>query len=196
MKRAAEANPMAHFAVVDAVVDLPNVASLMFMEHEGSYLAGALAALKTKTNVIGFIGGWIFRSFGDLNWATRKEPGRLIPRSRLFLICGDFSGGLEQSYEGKELALAQIEQRADVIYHAAGASGLGVFDAVEERAGSKEIRRFLAVGVDSNQNAVKPGLVLTSMLKRVDVAVFETIRAAKANGIRRSARFWTAKWRN
>jgi basic membrane protein A len=179
MKRAAEANPGSRFAIVDAFVDQPNVSSLLFKEHEGSFLAGAAAALKSKTGVIGFVGGM------DVPMIRRFELGYQEGAKRVnkdIKVISNFVGVTSEAWnnptKAKELALSQISQKADVIFHAAGASGLGVFDAVEEM--SKGLRKVYAIGVDSNQNWVKPGLILTSMLKRVDVAVFDTIKSAQA----------------
>ncbi|MBN8554999.1 MAG: BMP family ABC transporter substrate-binding protein [Deltaproteobacteria bacterium] len=180
LKKAAEANPNTHFALVDSVVDLPNVASLMFKEHQGSYLAGALAAMKSKSGVIGFIGGMdipLIRRF-ELGY---REGAKHVKNNIKVIVnyVGVTGEAWNNPTKAKELAVSQMGQKADVIFHAAGASGAGLFDAVEERTKSKAGENFYAIGVDSNQNWVKPGFVLTSMLKRVDVAVFDTIKAAK-----------------
>lgn len=179
VKKAAEAFPKSHFAIVDAIVEGSNVASLMFQEHEGSFLAGALAALKSKTGVIGFIGGMDNPLIRRFELGYREGAKHVRPKTKVLVnYVGTGGDSWNNPTKGKELALSQISQNADVIYHAAGASGLGLFDAVEER--SKKLGKDIyAIGVDSNQNWVKPGLVLSSMLKRVDVAVFDTIRNAK-----------------
>ncbi len=179
LSRAAEAYPETHFAIVDAVVDLPNVASLMFKEHEGSYLAGALAALTSKTKTIGFIGGMDIPLIRRFELGFKEGALKVDPQIK---VISNFVGSTTDSWnnptKAKELALSQIQQKADIIYHAAGASGLGVFDAVEEQSRSKN-RIIYAIGVDSNQNGVKPGFILTSMLKRVDNAIFEIIRRSQ-----------------
>ncbi len=162
--------PHLHFAIVDAVVDLPNVASLVFKEHEGSFLVGMLAARASKTGKIGFVGGMdipLIRKF-----ATGYEEGARYVNPDI-VVLKNFVGITDAAWnnpgKGKELAKAQYEAGADVVFQAAGNSGIGVFDAAEEH-------HKLAIGVDANQNWVKPGFVLTSMVKRVDVAVYTIIK--------------------
>ena len=166
--------PKTHFAIVDARVDAPNVRSLLFEEHEGAYLIGAIAALTSKTGRIGFVGGMdipLIRRFvmGYEAGAKAVSPAIIVTANYV----GITSEAWNNPPKGKELAMAQYDGGADIIFAAAGASGLGVFDAAEDR-------RKLVIGVDANQNWVKPGLVLTSMLKRVDEAIFSTIEEAKA----------------
>jgi basic membrane protein A and related proteins len=174
IKKVAAEFPQKHFAIVDAEVDAPNVRSLMFQEHEGAYLVGAIAALTSKTGKIGMVGGMdvpLIRRF-----AMGYEAGakKVSPQTTVLVNYVGVTGeAWNNPPKGKELALAQYDSGADVIFAAAGASGLGVFDAAEER------RKF-AIGVDANQNWTKPGLILTSMLKRVDAAVYSTIEEAKA----------------
>ena len=166
--------PKKHFALVDSQVDAPNVRSLMFEEHEGAYLIGAIAALTSKTGKVGFIGGMdvpLIRRF-----AMGYEAGAKAVNPKVTVIanyCGVTSEAWNNPPKGKELALAQYDAGVDIIFAAAGASGLGVFDAAEDR------KKF-AIGVDSNQDWTKPGLILTSMLKRVDLAVFTVIQDAQA----------------
>src|SRR2546422_30179 len=166
--------PKKHFALVDSQVDAPNVRSLMFEEHEGSYIIGAIAALTSKTGKVGFVGGMdvpLIRRF-----AMGYEAGakKINPDIKVIAnYCGVTSEAWNNPPKGKELALAQYDAGADITFAAAGASGLGVFDAAEER------KKF-AIGVDSNQNWVRPGFILTSMLKRVDLAVFTVIQDSQA----------------
>jgi basic membrane protein A len=162
------------FVIVDSEVTLPNVKSVMFEEHEGSFLVGAIAALKSKSGKLGFIGGMdipLIRRF-----LLGYEAGAKHVRKDV-QIFSNFAGVTGEAWnnppKGKELALAQISQGADVIFAAAGATGMGLFDAAEEK-------KILAIGVDSNQNWVKPGHILTSMMKRVDVAVLKSIGEAQA----------------
>jgi basic membrane protein A and related proteins len=166
--------PETHFALVDAEVDAPNVRSLMFEEQEGAYIIGAIAAMTSKTGKVGFVGGMdvpLIRRFeiGYEAGAKKIDPNITV----LANYCGVTSEAWNNPPKGKELALAQYDAGADVIFAAAGASGLGVYDAAEER-------KEFAIGVDSNQDWVKPGFILTSMLKRVDLAVFNVIEHAQA----------------
>ena len=169
--------PNIRFAIVDGVSDLPNVASLVFKEHEGSYLVGMLAAKTTKTGTIGFLGGMdigLIHRFkvGYEEGARAVNPNiRVIPN-----YVGVTDAAWNNPGKGKEIALAQIGKGADVIFTAAGNSGLGAFDAVEQVGKQNGRATHFVIGVDSNQNGVKPGFVLTSMVKRVDNAVYDIIK--------------------
>src|ERR1017187_5146494 len=165
--------PGKHFAIVDSQVEAPNVRSLMFQEHEGAYVIGAIAAMTSKTGKVGFVGGM------DVPLIRRFEMGYEAGAKKVnpqVTVIANYVGVTGEAWnnppKGKELALAQYDSGVDVIFAAAGASGFGGFDAAEER------KKF-AIGVDSNQNWIKPGLILTSMLKRVNLAVFATIAEAK-----------------
>lgn len=175
IEKVAKEFPKQKFALVDGEVDLPNVKSLRFEEHEGSFLVGYLAAMKSKSGKIGFIGGMdipLIRRF-EMGFTAGARQAR--PKIQ---VTSNYIGVSQEAWnnpaKAKELALSQYNAGVDVIFAAAGASGTGVFDAAEDK------KKF-AVGVDSNQNWIKPGLILTSMLKRVDVAVFDTIREVKEN---------------
>src|SRR6266511_882902 len=170
--------PNIRFAIVDGVSNLPNVASLVFKEHEGSYLVGMLAAKTSKTGTIGFLGGMdiglIHRFKGGYEEGARAvNPNiRVIPN-----YVGVTDAAWNNPGKGKEIALAQIGKGADVIFTAAGNSGLGAFDAVEQSGKDASGRAtHFVIGVDSNQNMVKPGFVLTSMVKRVDNAVYDIVK--------------------
>lgn len=167
--------PELDFAIVDGVSQLPNVASLIFKEHEGSYLVGMIAARKSKTGVIGFVGGMdipLIHKFetGYEEGARAVNPGIRVIQNYV----GVTDAAWNNPGKGKELSIAQIGKGADVIFAAAGNSGLGAFDAAEQRG-------KLVIGVDSNQNWVKPGYVLTSMVKRVDNAVYQIVRDRVGN---------------
>lgn len=165
MKKVAAQFPKKRFVIVDAEVNAPNVRSLLFEEHEGSYLVGAIAALESKSGTVGFIGGMdipLIRRFEMGYVAGAKKVNPKIKTTSNFI--GVTADSWNNPAKAKELAVAQYESGADVVFAAAGASNGGLFDAAEEK------KKF-AIGVDSNQNWIKPGLVLTSMLKRVDVAV-------------------------
>lgn len=175
IKKVAGLFPTTQFALVDGEVKANNVRTLLFEEHEGSFLVGAAAAMKSKTGVIGFIGGMdipLIRRF-----QKAYEAGAKFVNPKISVI-NNYIGVTGEAWnnptKAKEMALSQIGKKADVIFHAAGASGLGLFDAAAEK-------KIYAIGVDSNQNWIKPGVVLTSMLKRVDTAVFETIKARTEN---------------
>ncbi len=160
----AKTYPRKNFAIVDAVVDQPNVTSITFKEQDGSFLAGALAAMMTKTKTIAFLGGI------DIPLLRKFEAGfaagaREIDPSVNVLV--KYVGSFDDVASGKELAGVLFDQHADIVYVAAGKSGLGAFDQVRDRSGD------YVIGVDSNQDAIVPGKVLTSMIKHVDVAVFK-----------------------
>jgi len=169
------------FAIIDAVVELPNVASIVFAEHEGSALVGAAAALKSTTGKIGFIGGV------NIGLINKFEAGYKFGAEQVnedieilvqYLTEPPDMAGFNDPAKGKEAALAMFEQGADIVYHAAGGSGGGLFEAakeVSETSGSK----VWAIGVDSDQYLTAAAdvqeYILTSMLKRVDVSVYTTI---------------------
>lgn len=162
--------PNLRFAIIDGVIDSQNVASLIFKEHEGSFLVGMIAARATKSQSIGFIGGMDIPLIHKFATGYTEGARYVNPKIQVFQnYVGVNDAAWNNPGKGKELAKAQIERGADVIFQAAGNSGLGVFDAAEET-------NTLAIGVDSNQNWVKPGFILTSMMKRVDNAVYNTVR--------------------
>lgn len=173
MEKVAKQFPEAHFAVVDTKVDLPNVRSILFKEHEGSFLVGAIGALTSKTGKLGFIGGMdipLIRRFelGYRSGAKHVAPAVAVTTNYV----GSTSEAWKNPMKAKELALSQYKAGSDVIFAPAGASAMGLFDAAEET------QKF-AIGVDSNQNFVKPGRVLTSMVKHVDNGVYETIQSVR-----------------
>src|SRR5213078_2358701 len=177
MEVVAKDYPNIHFAIVDGFSDLPNVASLVFKEHEGSYLVGMLAARTSKTGTIGFLGGMdigLIHRFkeGYEEGAQAVNPGIKTIQNYV----GVTDGAWNNPGKGKELSLAQIGKGADVIFTAAGNSGLGAFDAVEQAGKVNGRATHFVIGVDSNQNMVKPGFVLTSMVKRVDNAVYDVVK--------------------
>ena len=162
--------PDLKFAIIDGVIDLPNVASLIFKEHEGSFLVGMIAARTSKTGKVGFVGGMDIPLIHKFETGYAEGARYANPKIEVFEnYVGVTDAAWNNPGKGKELAKAQIERGADVIFQAAGNSGLGVFDAAEDM-------KKLAIGVDSNQNWVKPGFILTSMIKRVDVSVFNTVK--------------------
>jgi basic membrane protein A len=176
--------PNIHFAIIDGAIfeadgktPMANVASLVFKEHEGSYLVGLIAAKTSRTGTIGFVGGMdipLIRRFetGYAEGARAVNPSIQVVQNYV----GVTDSAWNNPGKGKELSLAQMDKGADVIFAAAGNSGLGAFDAVEQ-AGMKDGRAtHFVIGVDSDQNGMKPGFVLTSMVKRVDNAVYDAIK--------------------
>jgi len=185
MQKVARDYPNIHFAIIDGVIfeddgktPKANVASLVFKEHEGSYLVGLIAGMTSKTGTLGFIGGMdiglIHRFEGGF------EQGAKAANPKIQVIqnyVGVTDAAWNNPGKGKEIALAQISKGADVIFTAAGNSGLGAFDAVEQAGKDANGRAtHFVIGVDSNQNMVKPGFVLTSMVKHVDNAVYDIVK--------------------
>lgn len=174
VKAVAAEFPKLHFVIMDAVVDAPNVQSIVFREEQGSYLAGMLAALRSSTGKIGFVGGMdvpLIRKFacGYVQGARAANPKVEVLQN----MTGSTPAAWADPVRGAELARSQIERGADVVFHAAGATGVGVLQAAAD-AGK------YGIGVDSNQNGLHPGRVLTSMVKELDVATETTLEAARA----------------
>ena len=171
--------PAKTFACVDYTLGAgktppANVAALTFKEEEGSFLVGALAALVSKTDKVGFVGGMEIPLIKKFEAGFRAGVKAVKPEATVIVKYAGVTGeAFKNPAKGKELAIAIYAQGADVIFHASGATGQGVFGAAQEQ-------KKLAIGVDSDQYHLAPGHVLTSMVKRVDVAVFETIKAKKA----------------
>ena len=165
--------PKTNFAIIDAEVKQPNVSSLMFEEHEGSFLVGALAALASKSAIVGFLGGMDIPLIRRFQVGYEAGAKHVNPKIQVLSnYVGVTSDAWSNPARAKELSKSLYTKGADVIFGAAGASNMGLLDAAEEQ------KKF-AIGVDSNQNGIKPGIVLTSMLKRVDVAVYNTVKQAK-----------------
>ncbi|HMF54732.1 MAG TPA: BMP family ABC transporter substrate-binding protein [Pyrinomonadaceae bacterium] len=176
MEQVARDYPNINFAIVDGASNLPNVASLVFREHEGSFLVGMIAAKTSKSGTIGFIGGMDIPLIHRFETGYEEGARAVNPNIRIIQnYVGVTDGAWNNPGKGKELALAQIGKGADVIFTAAGNSGLGAFDAVEQAGSQNGRARNFVIGVDSNQNGVKPGFVLTSMVKRVDNAVYDIV---------------------
>ncbi|MEQ1940707.1 BMP family ABC transporter substrate-binding protein [Mesorhizobium sp. CN5-321] len=164
--------PDTKFEIIDDAVDAPNVRSVTFKENEGSYVVGVLAAMASKTHKVGFIGGMdvpLIRKFGCGYVGGAKAAGAT---DVIYNMTGDTPAAWNDPAKGGEIAKTQMDQGADVIYAAAGGTGVGVLQAAAD-AGK------LGIGVDSNQNGLQPGHVLTSMVKRVDVAVYNGLMDAK-----------------
>ncbi|MBT6140073.1 MAG: BMP family ABC transporter substrate-binding protein [Rhodospirillaceae bacterium] len=173
IEKVAKEFPKVRFTIIDMVVDLPNVQSVVFKEQEGSFLVGVMAAEASKTGKVGFVGGMdipLIRRFAcgyvqGVKWANGSA-------SVLQNMTGTTPSAWNDPTKGAELARSQFDRGADVVYAAAGGTGIGVYQAAKD-AGK------LAIGVDSNQNHIQPGTMLTSMLKRVDVAAYAAFKGAK-----------------
>jgi basic membrane protein A len=173
LQQVAKQFPKTQFAIIDGVVDLPNVASITFKEGEGSYLVGALAAMKSKTGKLGFVGGMdipLIRKF-ECGYAAGVKATN--PKAEVFSnMTGTTSSAWNDPTRGAELAKSQFSKGVDVVFAAAGGTGVGVYQA------AKDAGKF-AIGVDSNQNHLQPGTMLSSMVKRVDVAVYNVLKGFK-----------------
>jgi basic membrane protein A len=173
VEKVAKEFPKVKFSLIDGVVELPNVQSIVFKEHEGSFLVGMAAAMASKSGKVGFVGGMdipLIRKF-----ARGYEEGARHVNSRIEVfqnMTGTTPAAWNDPTRGGELARSQFDRGADVVYAAAGATGLGVLQAAKDKG-------RLAIGVDRNQNHLQPGSVLTSMIKRVDLAVYDAFKAAR-----------------
>lgn len=166
--------PDVQFTIIDSVVDLPNVQSIVFAEHEGSFLVGALAAMKSANNAVGFVGGMdipLIRKFG----CGYEQGAKHINSDIEYFsnMTGSTPSAFNDPARGSELAKSQISKGADVIFAAAGGTGIGVYQAAADQG-------VYAIGVDSNQNYLQPGTMLTSMVKRVGVAAYQSWEQAQA----------------
>lgn len=162
--------PDTKFAIIDMVVDQPNVRSVVFNEHEGSYLVGMMAAMASKSNTVGFIGGMdipLIRKFA-CGYAQGVQAAN-ADATVVANMTGTTPAAWNDPVKGSELTKAQISQGADVVYAAAGGTGVGVLQTAADEG-------ILSIGVDSNQNYLHPGKVLTSMMKRVDNAVYQAMK--------------------
>ena len=177
LEKVAKEFPKANFAIIDSVIKLPNVESIVFKEHEGSFLVGMMAALASKTGKVGFVGGMdipLIRRFqcGYEQGAKYANPKVEVSAN----MTGTSPAAWNDPAKGSELAKSQFAKGVDVVFAAAGGTGVGVYQAAKD-AGK------LAIGVDSNQNHLHPGTMLTSMVKRVDVAVYNAFKGTKGGNV-------------
>ncbi|MEM8646311.1 MAG: BMP family ABC transporter substrate-binding protein [Pseudomonadota bacterium] len=183
INKVAATHPDKKFAIIDVSwLDQPNLRQYAFKEHEGSYLVGVAAALASKSGKVGFVGGMdipLIRKFacGYVQGVKSVNPDAEVFQN----MTGTTPSAWNDPGKGSELTQSQIDRGADVVYHAAGGTGIGVIRAAAD-AGK------LSIGVDSNQNHLAPGSVLTSMMKRVDVAAYETLKDAMSGNFETGVR--------
>ena len=165
--------PRLRFAIVDMVVALPNVQSFVYREHEGAFLVGMLAALASKSGRIGFVGGQDIPLIRKVQCGYEQGAKYANPKVQsIYAMTGTTNAAWTDPARGAELARAQAAQGVDVIFAAAGTTGLGVLQAVKDLG-------LLGIGVDSNQNGLHPGHMLTSLIKRTDVAVYQAFKGVQ-----------------
>jgi basic membrane protein A len=173
IEKLAKEFPKLQFAIIDMVVDLPNVQSVVFKEQEGSFLVGAMAAMASKSGKVGFVGGMDIPLIRKFQCGYEQGAKYANPKAEVFAnMTGTTGAAWNDPARGGELAKAQFAKGADVVFAAAGGTGIGVYQAAKDS-------QKLAIGVDSNQNHLQPGTMLTSMVKGVDVAVYNVAKAHK-----------------
>lgn len=160
-------HPNTKYAIIDAPVEKPNVRSLLFSEEQGSFLAGYVAGATSKTGKVGFVGGKKIDLI--LKFEAGYKAGALAANPKVVVMPGKYTESWDDTQAGKENAKVLFNDGADIVYHAAGRCGIGVIEA------AKEAKKW-AIGVDSDQDDVAPGTVLTSMIKHCDEAVFQTVK--------------------
>ena len=174
LSKVAKEFPKTHFTLIDSVVDLPNVQSVTFKEHEGSFLVGVAAALASKTGKVGFVGGMDIPLIRRFQCGYEQGIKYANPKAELIAnMTGTTPAAWNDPGRGAELAKGQFDRGVDVVYAAAGSTGIGVLQAAKDRG-------KYAIGVDSNQDHLHPGTMLTSMIKRVDLATYRSFKAMQA----------------
>jgi basic membrane protein A len=173
IEKIAKEFPKLQFAIIDMVVNQPNVQSVIFKEQEGSFLVGAMATLASKTGKVGFVGGMDIPLIRKFQCGYEQGAKYANPKAEVFSnMTGTTGAAWNDPARGGELAKAQFAKGADVVFAAAGGTGVGVYQAAKDSG-------KLAIGVDSNQNHLQPGIMLTSMVKRVDLAVYNVAKEHK-----------------
>ena len=176
LSEVADDYPNTKFAIIDGWVPKDNVLTIGFAEHEGSYLVGMMAAMASKTGTVGFIGGMDIPLISKFGCGYVQGAKAVNPNIKVIQnMTGTTPSAWNDPVKGAELTKAQISQSVDVVYAAAGGTGVGVLQAAADAD-------ILSIGVDANQNYIHPGKVLTSMMKRVDVAVFDSFSAGENLG--------------
>ena len=174
VEQVAKAYPNVQFILIDAVVELPNVQSIVFKEHEGSFVVGALAALKSKSGKLGFVGGMESPAIRRFGCGFAQGALYVNKKSKVQLrMVSKGSSGFADADKAQTIAQELIGMDVDVLYAVAGGSGVGVYDAAANHS------KVFAIGVDSNQNYLHPGTMLTSMVKKVGGAAFDAWNEAR-----------------
>ncbi|WP_370151876.1 BMP family protein [Ferrovibrio sp.] len=174
VEKVAKEFPKIRFTLIDSVVKLPNVQSVLFKEHEGSFLVGVAAAMASKSGKVGFVGGMDIPLIRRFQCGYEQGVKYANPKAEVIAnMTGTTPSAWNDPGRGGELAKGQFDRGVDVVFAAAGATGIGVYQAAKDRG-------KLAIGVDSNQNHLHPGTMLTSMVKRVDLAAYNSFKAAAA----------------
>ncbi|MDX1342385.1 MAG: BMP family ABC transporter substrate-binding protein [Reinekea sp.] len=174
VEKVASEFPDVQFVIIDSVVDLPNVQSIVFAEHEGSFLVGAMAAMASESDKVGFVGGMDIPLIRKFACGYEQGAKYVNADAEVFQnMTGSTPAAFNDPARGSELAKSQIAKGADVLFAAAGGTGIGVYQAAKDEG-------KLAIGVDSNQNFLQPGTMLTSMVKRVGVAAYGSWEEAQA----------------
>ncbi len=170
----AELYPDVNFGLVDGTVDAPNVASLLFKENQGAFLMGAIAAKMSKTGIVGFVGGMSTPITNKFEAGYRAGVMTTDPKARVLV---SYAGTFADPAKGEEMAIPQYDQGADVIFQVAGGTGIGVINAAKKK-------NKYVIGVDKDQNYLAPDHVISSMIKRLDIAVFEAIKMVKSGNFK------------
>jgi basic membrane protein A and related proteins len=177
LEKVAREFPAVPFAIIDSVIKLPNVESIVFKEQEGSFLVGMMAAMASRTGKVGFVGGMDIPLIRRFECGYEQGAKYANPKVELSAnMTGTTPAAWNDPARGGELAKSQFAKGVDVVFAAAGGTGVGVYQAAKD-AGK------LAIGVDSNQNHLHPGTMLTSMVKRVDVAVYNAFKGTKGGTV-------------
>jgi basic membrane protein A len=178
LEKVAKEFPKVPFAIIDSVIKLPNVESIVFKEHEGSFLVGMMAAMASKTGKVGFVGGMDIPLIRRFQCGYEQGAKYANPKAEVFAnMTGTTPSAWNDPAKGAELAKSQFAKGADVVFAAAGGTGVGVYQAAKDAS-------RLAIGVDSNQNHLHPGTMLTSMVKRVDVAVYNAFKGTQGGAVK------------
>lgn len=179
--------PEQKFAIIDETIEgMDNVVSIMFKEQEGSFLVGALAAMMTKTNTIGFVGGVEAPVIHRFESGYYQGAKYINPDINVISVFINGSNPFNDPVAAKTLTETLVQKKADIVFHAAGGSGAGVFQAAKEKG-------IYAIGVDSNQDDVEKGTILTSMVKYVDNSVFEEVKETLAGNFKPGIKYFGIK---